>query len=71
MPASPTLQPPEPRVTDPVPFEAELFERIHWLIRLRWFAVLGTGLALFVAWLWFPDGLPWLPLVSVTGAIMW
>ncbi len=57
-------------MTDPVPFEAELFERIHWLIRLRWFAVLGTGLALLVAWLWFPDGLPWLPLASVTAAIV-
>ncbi|MGQ9599197.1 MAG: sensor histidine kinase [Anaerolineae bacterium] len=56
-------------MTDSVPFEAELFERIHWLIRLRWIAVLGTGLALFVASLWFPDGLPWVPLVSVTGAI--
>lgn len=56
-------------MTDRIPFEAELFERIRWLIRLRWFAVLGTGSALLVAWLWFPDGLPWVPLLCVTGTI--
>jgi len=51
------------------PFETELIERIGWLILLRWLAVLGTGCALAVAWLVYPDELALLPLVVVTLVI--
>lgn len=49
--------------------ETELIERIGWLITLRWLAVLGTGLAIAVGWLWAPDSLPLLPLVIVVVVI--
>jgi signal transduction histidine kinase len=39
------------------PFETELIERLDWLIRLRWLAVLGTGLALALACLLYPGEL--------------
>ncbi|MEJ2732602.1 MAG: HAMP domain-containing sensor histidine kinase [Anaerolineae bacterium] len=51
------------------PFETELIERIDWLIRLRWFAVLGTGAALAVAWFLYPDELPLVPLLAITAFI--
>ncbi len=51
------------------PFETELIERIDWLIRLRWLAVLGTGLALAVAWLLYPGGLPLVPPMAITAVI--
>ena len=51
------------------PFETELIERIDWLIRLRWLAVLGTGLALAVAWLLYPGELPLVPLLAITAVI--
>jgi signal transduction histidine kinase len=49
-----------------IPAEAELIERIAWLIRLRWLAILGTGAALVFAWLLYPGKLSLLPLVVVT-----
>ncbi len=49
-----------------IPFETELTERIEWLIRLRWLAVLGTALALVGEMLLFPGALPLLPLLAVT-----
>jgi signal transduction histidine kinase len=49
-----------------VPFETELIERIDWLIRLRWLAVAGLGLALVAAWLWYPGQFALLPLVGLT-----
>jgi signal transduction histidine kinase len=49
-----------------IPFEAELIQRIGWLIRLRWLAVFGTGVALVLAWLLYPDELALTPLVIVT-----
>ena len=52
-----------------IPVETELIERIGWLIRLRWLAVLGTGAAIFLMWLWYPDELPFLPLIGVTAII--
>lgn len=52
-----------------IPVETELIERIDWLIRLRWLAVLGTALALAVAWLWFPDQLAMVPLMVVNLVI--
>jgi signal transduction histidine kinase len=52
-----------------IPHEAELIERIGWLIRLRWLAVLGTGSAIALSWLLFPGALPLLPLIAVTAAI--
>ena len=51
------------------PFETELIERIDWLIRLRWLAVLGTGLALALAWLLYPGELPLVPLLAITAVI--
>jgi signal transduction histidine kinase len=48
------------------PVEKELAERIDWLIRLRWLAVLGTGAAVALAWLLFPGEVPLLPLIGVT-----
>jgi signal transduction histidine kinase len=52
-----------------IPFEAELIERIDWLIRLRWLAVLGTGATLLIVWLWYPGKLALLPLFLITAAI--
>ena len=49
-----------------IPFETELIERIGWLIRLRWLAVLVTGFALLFARFLFPDELALFPLVIVT-----
>ncbi len=49
-----------------IPFETELIERIDWLIRLRWLAVLGTGVALALAWALYPGALPMVPLIVVT-----
>jgi signal transduction histidine kinase len=57
-------------VEEQIPFETELIERIDWLIRLRWLAILGTGVALVLGWIWFPDELSLLPLVIVTLVIV-
>ncbi len=54
---------------DRIPFETELIERIDWLIQLRWLAVLGTGMAIALGWLWYPGELAFLPLILVTLAI--
>jgi signal transduction histidine kinase len=53
-----------------IPIETELIERIAWLIRLRWLAILGTGLALVLAWLLYPGQLALLPLAIVTLVIL-
>jgi signal transduction histidine kinase len=52
------------------PFETELIERLDWLIRLRWLAVLGTGLALVLAYLLYPDELSVGPLTAVVLVIV-
>lgn len=52
-----------------IPVETELIERIGWLIRLRWLAVVGTGIALVGAALLFPGSLPLFALVGVTVGI--
>jgi signal transduction histidine kinase len=52
-----------------IPFEAELIERIGWLIRLRWLAVLGTGLAVALGGFLYPGELALLPLIILTLAI--
>jgi signal transduction histidine kinase len=52
-----------------IPVETELIERIGWLIRLRWLAVVGTGAALALIWLLYPDALPLLPLLGITLAV--
>ncbi len=52
-----------------IPFETELIERIGWLIRLRWLAIVGTGAALATAWYLYPGELSLLPLLIVTLAI--
>jgi signal transduction histidine kinase len=57
-------------VEEQIPFETELIERIDWLIRLRWLAILGTGAALVLGWIWFPDALSLLPLAIVTLVIV-
>jgi signal transduction histidine kinase len=56
-------------VADQIPVEQELIDRIGWLIRLRWLAILGTGGAVAVGWLLYPDNLPLLPLLGVTLGI--
>jgi signal transduction histidine kinase len=40
-----------------IPLERELIERLDWLIRLRWLAVLGLGAALVLAYVLYPGGL--------------
>ena len=49
--------------------DAELKDRIAWLIQLRWLAMAGTLLAILVAATMLPRGLPLVPLVSTTGFI--
>ncbi len=56
-------------MTDRLPFEAELIARIDWLIRLRWLAVIGTALAIGLAYLQFPDVLALLSLLGVVMSI--
>lgn len=51
---------------DQIPIETELIERIDWLIRLRWLAVLGTGAAVALAWLCFAPRLSLFPLIGTT-----
>jgi signal transduction histidine kinase len=58
-----------PAMDSQIPVESELIERIAWLIKLRWLAVLGTGLAVALGWLWTRGALPVLPLVSIVLAI--
>jgi signal transduction histidine kinase len=53
-------------VEDQIPFETELIERIDWLIRLRWLAILGTGTAVALGWLLYPGQIALLPLVVTT-----
>jgi signal transduction histidine kinase len=52
-------------VEDQIPAESERIERIDWLIRLRWLAVLGTTAGLVVGCLLYPGALPVLPLIAV------
>jgi len=52
-----------------IPFETELIERIGWLIRLRWLAVAGTGIALSLGWLLYGQALALLPLAGTILAI--
>lgn len=54
---------------DQLPFESELIARIDWLIRLRWLAVVGTGLAIGLGALWLPGSLAVIPLLGVTAVI--
>jgi signal transduction histidine kinase len=50
-------------------FEAELIDRIDWLIRLRWLAVAGVVLAVGLLALWFPTTLALGPLLGTTAII--
>lgn len=52
-----------------LPLQAELIERIDWLIRLRWLAVVGTLMTIALANLLLPDVLPLLPLITVATVI--
>jgi signal transduction histidine kinase len=56
-------------VQSQTPVETELIERIGWLIRLRWLAILGTSIALALSWFLYPGVLPLLPLGGITLAI--
>jgi signal transduction histidine kinase len=49
-----------------IPLETELIERLDWLIRLRWLAVLGFGAVLVLAYVLYPGGLRLGPLGGVT-----
>ena len=50
-------------------FHTELIERIDWLLRLRWLAVVGTLAAIFAAYVLFPGVLPIGPMVAIVAAI--
>jgi len=50
-------------------FHTELIERIDWLLRLRWLAVVGTLGAIFLADFLFPRTVSITPLVSISAAI--
>ena len=52
-----------------IAFHTELIERIDWLLRLRWLAVVGTLGAIFLADFLFPHTLSIGPLVSISIAI--
>jgi len=51
------------------PLQAELIERIDWLISLRWLAVVGTLLTIVVVNFYLPGLLLQGPLIAVTTAI--
>jgi signal transduction histidine kinase len=57
-------------IENQIPFETELIERLDWLIRLRWLAVLGTAAALVLAYVLYPGGLFLWALGGVTLAII-
>jgi len=50
-------------------FHIELIERIDWLVRLRWLAVVGTLAAILAADSLFPAVLPVGPLIAIVAAI--
>jgi signal transduction histidine kinase len=56
-------------VEEQFPLQAELIERIDWLISLRWLAVVGTLLTIVVVNFYFPGLLLQGPLIAVTAAI--
>ncbi len=56
-------------VEEKFPLQAELIERIDWLISLRWLAVVGTLLTIAVVNFYFPGLLLQGPLVATTAAI--
>jgi signal transduction histidine kinase len=56
-------------VNGQVPLEAELIAGVDRLIRLRWLAVLGLGIALALGWLFYRDELPLLSLIAVAVGI--
>jgi len=57
-------------VENEIPFETELIERLDWLIRLRWLAILGTGAALVLAYLLYAGELSLAPLIGVVAFII-
>ena len=54
-----------PQGEDRIPTEAELIDRVNWLIRLRWLAVLGAGSVVALGWFLYPGQLPLVPLIAV------
>jgi signal transduction histidine kinase len=56
-------------VEEQFPLQAELIERIDWLISLRWLAVVGTLLTIVVVNSYFPGMLLQGPLVAITTTI--
>ena len=56
-------------MNDHLPFESELVARIAWLIRLRWWAIAGTALAVGLGSLWFPGELAWGSLLAITALL--
>ena len=53
---------------DQLPLQVELIERIDWLIRLRWIAVVGTLVSIWVA-SFARVALPLGPLIAITASI--
>jgi len=56
-------------VEEQFPLQAELIERIDWLISLRWLAVVGTLLTIVVVNSYFPGLLLQSPLMTTIAAI--
>jgi len=56
-------------VEEKFPLQAELIERIDWLISLRWLAVVGTLLTIVVVSSYFPGLLLQSPLIAIATAI--
>jgi signal transduction histidine kinase len=52
-------------VAEQTPPEAELVERVDWLIRLRWLVSICIGLAIALGWLLYPGQFRLLPLATV------
>jgi signal transduction histidine kinase len=54
---------------DHLPFESELIDRLAWLVRLRWLAVVGAGLVTAAGAFFFAGELALGPLLAIIGTI--
>lgn len=56
-------------IDEHLPWRAELIDRIYWLVKLRWLAVLGTVIVICVASVRLPGVLPIIHLLALSGLI--
>ena len=56
-------------IDEHLPWRAELIDRIYWLVKLRWLAVLGTVVVVCVASVRLPGVLPVIHLLALSGLI--